>query len=58
MNRIRALDATGSSMIAEAGVVLAAAQQAASEAGLLLPLSLASEGSCTIGGNSRPMPAA
>jgi FAD/FMN-containing dehydrogenase len=50
LNRIRALDATGSSMVAEAGVVLAAAQHAASEAGLLLPLSLASEGSCTIGG--------
>ncbi len=38
-------------MIAEAGVVLAEAQRAAAEAGLLFPLSLASEGSCTIGGN-------
>ena len=50
LNRIRALDATGSSMIAEAGVVLAAAQHAADENDLLLPVSLASEGSCTIGG--------
>jgi len=38
-------------LIAEAGVVLKRAQQAADEAGRLFPLSLASEGSCTIGGN-------
>ncbi len=50
LNRIRALDAADSSMIAEAGVVLATAQRAADENDLLLPVSLASEGSCTIGG--------
>lgn len=51
LNAIRALDPIGQTMIAEAGVVLAQAQQAASEAGLLFPLSLGSEGSCQIGGN-------
>ena len=51
MNRIRALDAPGFAMIAEAGVTLAAVQQAADEAGLLFPLSLAAEGTATIGGN-------
>jgi FAD/FMN-containing dehydrogenase len=50
LNRIRALDVEDSSMIAEAGVVLAAAQDAADDKGLMLPLSLAAEGSCTIGG--------
>ena len=52
MNRIRDLDRDGHSLIAEAGVVLAGVQRAANEAGLLFPLSLASEGSCTIGGNT------
>ncbi|MGC9954416.1 MAG: FAD-binding oxidoreductase [Rhizomicrobium sp.] len=50
LNRIRALNVEDSSMIAEAGVVLAAAQNAADHNGLMLPLSLAAEGSCTIGG--------
>ena len=51
LNRIRALDARGATLTVEAGVTLATVQQAAAEAGLLFPLSLASEGSCTIGGN-------
>ncbi|MCY0150498.1 FAD-binding oxidoreductase [Hoeflea sp. G2-23] len=51
LNRIRSLDPLGQTMVAEAGVVLGRAQQAASEAGLLFPLSLGSEGSCQIGGN-------
>jgi len=51
MNRVRAVDAQGMSMIAEAGVVLAEAQAAAGEADRLFPLNLASEGSCTVGGN-------
>ena len=51
LNRIRALDKTGMVLQVEAGVTLAAVQQAARDAGLLFPLSLASEGSCTIGGN-------
>ncbi len=51
MNRIRALDASNLAITAEAGCVLQHVQQAASEAGLLFPLSLAAEGSCTLGGN-------
>jgi FAD/FMN-containing dehydrogenase len=50
MNRIRALDATDMTMVAEAGVVLKAAQDAAAAAGCLFPLSLGAEGSATIGG--------
>src|SRR5215468_658871 len=38
-------------MTVEAGCVLASLQKAAEDAGRLFPLSLASEGSCTIGGN-------
>jgi FAD/FMN-containing dehydrogenase len=51
MNRVRAIDADNATLTAEAGVTLVAVQQAASGAGLLFPLSLAAEGSCTIGGN-------
>jgi FAD/FMN-containing dehydrogenase len=51
MNQIRALDEDGMILTAEAGVVLAEAQRAAAEAGLMFPLTLGSEGSCTIGGN-------
>ncbi|MBY0562775.1 MAG: FAD-binding oxidoreductase [Hyphomonadaceae bacterium] len=50
MNRIRAVDADNDSLIAEAGVVLNAVQQAAADSNRLFPLSLASEGSATIGG--------
>ncbi|MBN9590911.1 MAG: FAD-binding oxidoreductase [Alphaproteobacteria bacterium] len=51
MNKIRAVDAHGMSLIAEAGVILADIQRAAEDAGRYFPLSLAAEGSCTIGGN-------
>ncbi len=51
MNRIRALDRDNATLTVEAGVTLATVQDAAAEAGMLFPLSLASEGSCTIGGN-------
>jgi len=51
MNRVRELDVGNATITAEAGVPLAAVQQAAADAGLMFPLSLASEGSCTIGGN-------
>jgi len=51
LNRIRALEPANLSLTLEAGCVLQTAQQAAAEAGLWLPLSMASEGSCTIGGN-------
>ena len=51
LDRIRALDAANRTMTVEAGCILYDVQQAASGAGMLFPLSLAAEGSCTIGGN-------
>ena len=51
MRSIRVLDAPGMTMTVEAGLVLAEAQAAAAGAGLIFPLTLGSEGSCTIGGN-------
>jgi FAD/FMN-containing dehydrogenase len=51
LNAVRALDAANLTLTVEAGCVLQAVQQAAEQAGLLFPLSLAAEGSCTIGGN-------
>ncbi len=51
MHRIRAVDTLNDTLTAEAGCLLQQVQAAASESGRLFPLSLASEGSCTIGGN-------
>lgn len=51
MDKIRAVDADSDTMTVEAGLTLQKAQAAAEGAGRLFPLSLASEGSCTIGGN-------
>ncbi len=51
MNRIRGIDAGGMTMTVEAGVTLKETQDAAAAEQLLFPLSLGSEGSCTIGGN-------
>ncbi|MBC8129919.1 MAG: FAD-binding oxidoreductase [Rhizobiaceae bacterium] len=51
LDRIRDVDPVGRTLVAEAGVVLKRAQEAADAAGLLFPLSLGSEGSCQIGGN-------
>ena len=51
MNRIRHIDPTNLTMTVDAGCVLQAVQEAAAEQALLYPLSLAAEGSCTIGGN-------
>src|SRR5712672_618989 len=51
IDKIRDLDAASNTMTCEAGVVLQVAQQRASEADRLFPLSLGAEGSCTIGGN-------
>ena len=51
LRRIRALDAVGQTVTVEAGVTLQQAQEAAREAGRLFPLSLAAQGTCTIGGN-------
>lgn len=50
MRRIRSLDPANDSMTAEAGCVLAELQQAALAANRLLPMSLGSGGSCTLGG--------
>jgi FAD/FMN-containing dehydrogenase len=50
MAHIRDVDLSSNCMIVEAGLVLAKAQETASAAGRLFPLSLASEGSCQIGG--------
>lgn len=51
LSHIRAVDPVNATLTLEAGVTLQAAQEAAAEAGRLFPLSLASQGSCTIGGN-------
>jgi FAD/FMN-containing dehydrogenase len=51
MQRIRALDRDNLTMTVEAGCILQTVQEQAEQAGLLFPLSLAAEGSCTIGGN-------
>ncbi|MET0917660.1 MAG: FAD-binding oxidoreductase, partial [Burkholderiales bacterium] len=51
MNRVRAVDPANATLTVEAGMPLAMVQQAAADAGLMFPLSLAAEGSCTIGGN-------
>ena len=50
MNAVRALDAVNGTITVEAGCVLADVQAAAAAADRLFPLSLASEGSCQIGG--------
>jgi len=51
MNAVRAMDAANLTITVEAGCVLQAVQESAHAAGFLFPLSLAAEGSCTIGGN-------
>jgi FAD/FMN-containing dehydrogenase len=49
--RVRAVDPVDNTMTVEAGCTLAAVQAAAARVGRLFPLSLASEGTCQIGGN-------
>ncbi len=51
MNSIREIDPLNHTMTVEAGCILAELQTAADEADCLFPLSMASEGSCQIGGN-------
>jgi FAD/FMN-containing dehydrogenase len=51
LNRIREIDTDNNTMTVEAGCLLAQVQEAAQQLDRLFPLSLASEGSCTIGGN-------
>ncbi len=50
MNRIRAVDPIDMTMVIEAGVPWKLAQDAAAEAGCLLPLSISSEGTAQVGG--------
>ena len=51
MNAIRGIDEANLTMTVEAGCILQTLQETAEKAGFLFPLSLAAEGSCTIGGN-------
>lgn len=51
MNRIRSIDADNNALCVNAGCTLAQVQAAAASADRFFPLSLASEGSCQIGGN-------
>ena len=51
LNRIRDVDAVNRTMTVDAGCILQHVQDAAAEQGCLFPLSLAAEGTCTIGGN-------
>ncbi len=51
MRGIRSVDVPNLTMTVEAGCVLQTVQEAAAQANCLFPLSLAAEGSCTIGGN-------
>ncbi|MFC6280142.1 MULTISPECIES: FAD-binding oxidoreductase [Polaromonas] len=51
MNAVREVDAANLTMTVEAGCILQTLQETAEKAGFLFPLSLAAEGSCTIGGN-------
>jgi FAD/FMN-containing dehydrogenase len=51
LRAVRAVDTGNDTITAEAGCTLATVQDAARAAGRLYPLSLASEGTCTIGGN-------
>lgn len=50
MNKVRAVDALNNAMVVDAGCTLQSIQDAASEIDRLFPLSLASEGSCQVGG--------
>jgi FAD/FMN-containing dehydrogenase len=51
MNKVRDVDALNNTMVVDAGLTLQQVQDAAREADRLFPLSLAAQGSCTIGGN-------
>ena len=51
MNNVRSIDAANLTVIAEAGCILQQVQTHVEQAGYLFPLSLAAEGSCTLGGN-------
>ena len=51
MSQVRTLDAANLTITVDAGCVLQSLQETCEQAGFLFPLRMASEGSCTIGGN-------
>ena len=51
LNKILDIDTDNDTITVQAGCILQSVQEAAEQAGRLFPLSLAAEGSCTIGGN-------
>ena len=51
LNRVRVVDGANLTVTVEAGCILQILQEACEAQGFLFPLSLAAEGSCTIGGN-------
>ena len=51
LRAVREIDPANMTITVDAGCVLQSLQDAARQAGFLFPLSLAAEGSCTIGGN-------
>ena len=51
MNQVRALDKDNLTITVDAGCILQSLQERCEKEGFLFPLSLAAEGSCTIGGN-------
>ena len=51
LNKLRVVDGANLTVTVEAGCILQTLQEACEAQGFLFPLSLAAEGSCTIGGN-------
>jgi FAD/FMN-containing dehydrogenase len=51
LNQVRSVDPINNTITVDAGVLLSTVQQVAAQHNRLFPLSLAAEGSCTIGGN-------
>src|SRR5690606_7179702 len=51
MNTVRSVDTIANTMVAEAGCILGNLRRAAEDVNRMLPLSLAAEDSCQIGGN-------
>jgi len=51
MNAVRSIDTIANTLVAEAGCILGNLRRAAEDANRMLPLSLAAEDSCQIGGN-------
>lgn len=56
LNKVRTIDTDNDTITVEAGCVLQSVQEAARNANRLFPLSLAAEGSCTIGATWLPTP--